>query len=172
MRRSLGPGAAVGRGGSGWQSRHLAAPDICRQAAAVPVGEDKGPTGLTMKGVPSLAEFPKEHVGTELECIDRMHPNAEVPRSRLEQTESIVLVSVSLVKVRVRRSKRSGAGDRCASYRHDLAILHAEFLPAQIRDRAANGRRFFREMIRENIDLGRPRPIQEPARKATACQGR
>jgi DNA-binding HxlR family transcriptional regulator len=52
------------------------------------------------------------------------------------------------------------AKDRRAGYRYDLSILQAEFSLTQIWDRAVYGRCFFEEVIRENIDLGRPEQVQ------------
>ena len=50
--------------------------------------------------------------------------------------------------------------DRRAGYRYDLSILQAEFSLTQIWDQAVSGRCFFEEVIRENIDLGRPEQVQ------------
>jgi hypothetical protein len=52
------------------------------------------------------------------------------------------------------------APDRRASYRYDLSILQAEFSLAQLWDRPLHGRCFFEELIRENIDSGRPEQVQ------------
>jgi hypothetical protein len=52
------------------------------------------------------------------------------------------------------------ARDRQAGYRYDLSILQAEFSLTQIWDNRSNGRIFFEEVIRENIDLGRPEQVQ------------
>ena len=52
------------------------------------------------------------------------------------------------------------AGDRQAGYRYDLSILQAEFSLTQVLDRAVSGRIFFEEVIRENLDLGRPQHVQ------------
>ena len=46
--------------------------------------------------------------------------------------------------------------DRRAGYRYDISILQAEFCLTQVLDRPASGRVFFEEVVRENIDLGRP----------------
>jgi hypothetical protein len=46
--------------------------------------------------------------------------------------------------------------DRRAGYRYDLSILQAEFSLTQVLDRPLSGRVFFEEVIRDNIDLGRP----------------
>jgi hypothetical protein len=48
------------------------------------------------------------------------------------------------------------AADRAAGYRYDISILQAEFSLTQVLDRPATGRVFFEEVIRENLDLGRP----------------
>jgi hypothetical protein len=50
--------------------------------------------------------------------------------------------------------------DRQAGYRYDLSILQAEFSLTQILDRPLSGRIFFEEIIRENLDLGRPDHVQ------------
>ena len=52
------------------------------------------------------------------------------------------------------------AQDRQAGYRYDLSILQAEFSLTQILDRPLSGRIFFEEIIRENLDLGRPDMVQ------------
>jgi hypothetical protein len=46
--------------------------------------------------------------------------------------------------------------DRAAGYRYDLSILQAEFSLTQTLDRPLSGRILFEEVIRENLDLGRP----------------
>jgi hypothetical protein len=50
--------------------------------------------------------------------------------------------------------------DRRAGYRYDLSILQAEFSLTQVLDRPVSGRVFFEEVIRENLDLGRPEQVQ------------
>ncbi len=50
--------------------------------------------------------------------------------------------------------------DREAGYRYDLSILQAEFSLTQILDRPLSGRIFFEEIIRENLDIGRPDMVQ------------
>jgi hypothetical protein len=49
--------------------------------------------------------------------------------------------------------------DRKAGYRYQLSILQAEFSLTQIWEKAVHGRCFFEEVIRENIDLGRPEQV-------------
>lgn len=50
--------------------------------------------------------------------------------------------------------------DRQAGYRYHASILQAEFSLTQIWDRPVSGRVFFEEVIRENLDLGRPDQVQ------------
>jgi hypothetical protein len=46
--------------------------------------------------------------------------------------------------------------DRAAGYRYDISILQAEFSLTQMLDRPVSGRIFFEQVIRDNLDLGRP----------------
>lgn len=61
--------------------------------------------------------------------------------------------------------------DRAAGYRYDISILQAEFSLTQVLDRPYTGRVFFEEVIRENLDIGRPDHVQlifeRPITKAT-----
>ena len=50
--------------------------------------------------------------------------------------------------------------DRTAGYRYDVSILQAEFARTQVLDRPVTGRIFFEEVLRENLDLGRPDQVQ------------
>ncbi len=50
--------------------------------------------------------------------------------------------------------------DRDAGYRYDVSILQAEFALTQVLDRPVTGRVLFEEVIRENLDLGRPSQVQ------------
>ena len=47
--------------------------------------------------------------------------------------------------------RRPGRG-----YRYDLSILQAEFSLTQMLDRPVSGRVFFEQVIRDNLDIGRP----------------
>jgi hypothetical protein len=49
---------------------------------------------------------------------------------------------------------------RAAGYRYQLSILQAEFALTQVLDRPRTGRGFFEEVMRENLDLGRPDHMQ------------
>ena len=50
--------------------------------------------------------------------------------------------------------------DRRAGYRYDISILQAEFALTQVLDKPVHGRLFFEQVIRENLDLGRPDQVQ------------
>ena len=50
--------------------------------------------------------------------------------------------------------------DRRAGYHYAISILQAEFSLTQVLDRPATGRVLFEQMIRDNIDLGRPDRVQ------------
>jgi hypothetical protein len=46
--------------------------------------------------------------------------------------------------------------DRAAGYRYDISILQAEFSVTQMLDKPVSGRVFFEQVIRDNLDAGRP----------------
>jgi hypothetical protein len=46
--------------------------------------------------------------------------------------------------------------DEAAGYRYELSILQAEFSLTQMLDAPVSGRIFFEQVIRENLDIGRP----------------
>jgi hypothetical protein len=48
------------------------------------------------------------------------------------------------------------AADHAAGFNPKLSILQAEFSRTQVFDRPLSGRHLFEEIIRENLDLGRP----------------
>ena len=48
------------------------------------------------------------------------------------------------------------ATNRRAGYRYDISILQAELSLTQVLDRPLTGRVFFEEVIRDNLDIGRP----------------
>ncbi len=50
--------------------------------------------------------------------------------------------------------------DRAKGIRYDISMLQAEFALTQVFDRPVQGRVFFEEVMRENLDLGRPDHVQ------------
>ena len=54
----------------------------------------------------------------------------------------------------------SPAKNRRAGYRYQISILQIELSLTQVLDRPVSGRIFFEEVIRENLDIGRPKQVQ------------
>jgi hypothetical protein len=52
------------------------------------------------------------------------------------------------------------ARDRQAGYRYQVSILQIELSLTQVLDRPVSGRIFFEDVIRENLDIGRPKQVQ------------
>jgi hypothetical protein len=50
--------------------------------------------------------------------------------------------------------------DRQAGYRYQLSILQIELSLTQVLDQPVSGRIFFEDVIRENLDIGRPKQVQ------------
>ncbi len=50
--------------------------------------------------------------------------------------------------------------DRAAGYRYQISMLQTEFSLTHVLDRPLCGRKFFEEVIRENLDIGRPSNVQ------------
>ena len=48
------------------------------------------------------------------------------------------------------------ADDTAAGYRYELSVLQAEFSLTQVLDAPVTGRIFFDQLIRDNLDIGRP----------------
>lgn len=46
--------------------------------------------------------------------------------------------------------------DTAAGYRYDVSVLQAEFSLTQVLDKPLTGRIFFEQLIRDNLDIGRP----------------
>ena len=52
------------------------------------------------------------------------------------------------------------ASDRERGIRYDISMLQAEFARTEVFDRPLAGRVFFEEVVRENLDMGRPDHVQ------------
>jgi hypothetical protein len=48
------------------------------------------------------------------------------------------------------------AADTAAGYRYEVSVLQAEFSLTQVLDKPLTGRIFFEQVIRDNLDIGRP----------------
>lgn len=100
--------------------------------------------------------------GIAFEALDNGIRACEDPRrlQRLAETLTARKIDVLLRKWLKRLPHPFTAKDRQAGYRYDLSILQAEFSLTQVLDRPASGRVFFEQVIRENLDLGRPDQVQ------------
>jgi hypothetical protein len=64
------------------------------------------------------------------------------------------------------------AADRAADYRYAISILQAEFSLTQMLDAPVSGRIFFEQVIRDNLDLGRPDQVGLVFNRRVITKGR
>lgn len=62
--------------------------------------------------------------------------------------------------------------DRAAGYDYDISVLQAEFSLTQVVDQPLAGRVFFEQVIRDNLDAGRPDQVSLIFDKTVRCRGR
>ena len=79
---------------------------------------------------------------------------------RLADTLTAQKVDALLRKWLARLPHPFAARDRQQGIRYDVSILQAEFALTQVFDRPAQGRVFFEQVVRENLDMGRPDHVQ------------
>lgn len=99
--------------------------------------------------------------GISFEALDNGFASCEDPRAlqRICDRLSGAKIDALLRKwLRLLPHPFTGA-DRRAGYRYALSILQAEFSLTQVLDRPLSGRVFFEDVIRDNLDLGRPDQI-------------
>jgi hypothetical protein len=89
-----------------------------------------------------------------LSCADPRRAQTLCDRLSAEKIEGLVKKWL-----RVLPSPFTPADTR-AGYRYAVSVLQAEFSLTQVFDRPATGRMFFEEVIRENLDIGRPAQVQ------------
>ncbi len=100
--------------------------------------------------------------GIAFEALDNGILNCADPRRLQKICESLSAAKIdALLRKWLRLLPHPFTGaDRKAGYRYDISILQAEFSITQVLDRPVHGRLFFEQVIRENLDLGRPEEIQ------------
>jgi hypothetical protein len=100
--------------------------------------------------------------GIPYEPLDNGFLSCQDPRRLQELADSLSAWRIeALLRKWLRRLPHPFApADRRAGYRYQLSILQAEFSLTQVLDRPRTGRVFFEEVIRENLDLGRPDQVQ------------
>lgn len=96
--------------------------------------------------------------GIDFEALDNGFASCEEPErlQRICDRLGAAKIDRLLRKWLARLPHPFTAADRRAGYRYDLSILQAEFSLTQVLDRPLWGRVFFEEVIRDNLDLGRP----------------
>jgi len=100
--------------------------------------------------------------GIAFEALDNGVLSCEDPRRLQKLCDGLTPEKIdALLRKWLRRLPHPfTAADRRAGYRYDLSILQAEFSLTQVLDRPVTGRVFFEEVIRENLDIGRPDHVQ------------
>jgi len=96
--------------------------------------------------------------GIDFEALDNGFLSCEDPArlQRICRSLSPAKIEAFVRKWLARLPHPFTAEDRRAGYRYDLSILQAEFSLTQVLDRPLSGRVFFEDVIRENLDIGRP----------------
>ncbi len=89
-----------------------------------------------------------------LRCVD---PEA---MQRLADGLTAERIDALLRKWLARLPHPFSSNDREKGIRYDISILQAEFARTEVFDRPLAGRVFFEEVMRENLDLGRPDHVQ------------
>ena len=100
--------------------------------------------------------------GIAFEALDNGILRCDDPQrmQRLADTLTAKRVDALLRKWLARLPHPFTAGDRQQGIRYDVSMLQAEFARTDVFDRPAQGRVFFEEVLRENLDMGRPDHVQ------------
>ena len=103
-----------------------------------------------------------EQRGIEYEALDNGILSCEDPAAlqRIGDQLSAPHIDALLRKWLRRLPHPFTAKDRTRGIRYDPSILQAEFSLTQLLDQPVTGRVFFEEVIRENLDIGRPDQVQ------------
>jgi hypothetical protein len=102
------------------------------------------------------------HRGIAYEALDNGIRSCAAPArmQHLADGLSVAKIEGLLHKWIERLPHPFAARDRRAGYRYRASILQAEFSLTQTLDAPMRGRLFFEDVIRENLDLGRPDQVQ------------
>ena len=100
--------------------------------------------------------------GIGFEALDNGLLRCDAPDAMQATAEEVTAprIDVLLRKWLARLPHPFTAADRAAHIRYELSILQAEFALTQVFDRPVQGRVLFEEVVRENLDLGRPDQVQ------------
>jgi hypothetical protein len=105
-------------------------------------------------------QLQKRNIGYE--ALDNGILSCDDPQALRKVSESLTAERIErVVRKWLRRLPHPfSPKDQQAGYCHDISILQAEFSLTQVLDRPLTGRVFFEEIIRENLDAGRPDQVQ------------
>jgi hypothetical protein len=100
--------------------------------------------------------------GIQFEALDNGILSCEDPKAMqgLADTLTAAKIDALLRKWLKRLPHPFTARDRAAGYRYQISILQSEYAFTQVLDQPINGRVFFEQVIRENLDIGRPDKVQ------------
>ncbi len=100
--------------------------------------------------------------GVSFEPLDNGIRATDAPRRVQQIADTLTAEKIDAVfrKWLRRLPHPFAAAHRKAGYRYQLSMLQAEFALTQVLDRPITGRAFFEEVIRENLDIGRPDQMQ------------
>ena len=103
-----------------------------------------------------------DQAGVRYEPLDNGFQSCEDPKRLQRICDGLSAKKIDdLTRKWLRRLPHPFTGeDRKAGYRYDISMLQTEFSLTQVLDRPVAGRIFFEQVIRENLDLGRPSQIQ------------
>jgi hypothetical protein len=103
-----------------------------------------------------------ERRGIQYEALDNGILSCEDPRSLQNICDELSAEKIeALFRKWLRRLPHPfSAKDRALGIRYDLSMLQTEFSLTQVLDQPLTGRIFFEEVIRENLDVGRPDHVQ------------
>ena len=104
------------------------------------------------------AQRQAQKAGIDFEALDNGFLSCADPRrlQRICDNLSAAKIDAFCRKWLARLPHPFTAADRRAGYRYNVSILQAEFSLTQVLDRPLAGRVFFEEVIRDNLDAGRP----------------
>jgi hypothetical protein len=105
-------------------------------------------------------QLAKEGIG--FEALDNGLLRCEDPARAQALTETLTPEAIDALvrKWLARLPHPFTRADQEARFVHDISILQAEFSLTQVLDRPVTGRVFFEQVIRDNLDLGRPDHVQ------------
>jgi len=145
---------------------------MCNQYYFYVVDEDFGPLFIKFSSYfPYTAriclnghEYAKRQLakaGIAFQALDNGIRDCEDPQRLQQLLNGLDEVRIEAVvrKWFARLPHPFSAADQAAGYRYELSILQAEFARTQVFDRPLSGRHLFEEIIRENLDLGRPEQV-------------